>query len=206
MRVALYCRVSTVGQSDQAQYDDLVAMCQRSNWTIVRTYRETVSGTKSIDSRPQLRLLVADARKRYFDRVVVWSVDRLGRSLSQLVTVLNELHQLDIAFFAYKQAIDTSTPMGQSMWGLLGVFAQLENDLRRERQASGIVKARANGVRFGRPSLPKSKCHEVIRLRDAGLSITKIAAATSTSNGSVHRILKRNKNALCLPNINPRCV
>ena len=107
-RVALYTRVSTTSQNDTMQLDELGSLCERSGWQIVSTYREKVSGTKSIDERDALKSLLNDARKRNFDKVVVWSVDRLGRNMNHLTSVLQELHDLNIYLYAFPQNLDLS--------------------------------------------------------------------------------------------------
>ena len=161
MRIAIYSRVSTAQQDDQAQYEELTALCQRSGWEIVRTYREKVSGTKSAADRPELKRLLIEAKQRKFDKVVVWSADRLARSMRHLVNVLGELNDCGVQLFSYKQGVDTSTPMGAMLWQFLGIFAEFENGIRRERQAIGIAKAKERGVRFGRPRISKKLRRDV---------------------------------------------
>ena len=135
-RVAIYCRVSTSHQDDEAQHAELLALCQRSGWAVALTFRETVSGTKGPDHRPELRRLLLAARQRRFDKLVVWSADRLGRSMRHLVNVLHELHSCEVEVFSYRQGVDTSTPMGAMLWQFLGIFAEFEHGIRRERQAT----------------------------------------------------------------------
>lgn len=191
VRIALYCRVSTHNQDDAAQYAELVALCKRSSWQVVRTYRETVSGTKAVDARPALRTLLQEARQRQFDKVVVWSADRLARSMRHLVTVLSELHDCGIEVFSYRQGVDTSTPMGAMLWQFLGIFAEFEHGIRRERQAAGIVRAKERGVKFGRPPISPGKRRKIIALRREGLAINKIAKSLRVGTGSVvHTLIK----------------
>jgi DNA invertase Pin-like site-specific DNA recombinase len=191
MRVAIYSRVSTAHQDDEAQYQDLVALCQRSNWDLVRTYREVVSGTKGVDNRPELKLLLREAKQRHFDKVVVWSADRLARSMRHLVNVLSELNDCKVHIFSYRQGVDTSTPMGSMLWQFLGIFAEFEHGIRRERQAVGIAKAKENGVKFGRPPIPRAKRLEVLGLRQQGWGINRIARALGVGTGSVIRTLRK---------------
>ena len=185
LRVALYCRVSTSHQDDEAQHAELVALCKRSRWTVVQTFRETVSGTKGPDHRPELRRLLLAARQRQFDKLVVWSADRLGRSMRHLVNVLHELHSCEVEVFSYRQGVDTSTPMGAMLWQFLGIFAEFEHGIRRERQAIGIAKAKANGVHFGRPPVSKAKRGQILELRKSGQGINKIARTLRVGTGSV---------------------
>jgi DNA invertase Pin-like site-specific DNA recombinase len=185
LRVALYCRVSTVSQDDEAQHQELIVLCERSGWPVVRTYRETASGTKSADQRPELKRLLLDAKQRRFDKVVVWSADRLARSMRHLVNVLHELNDCGIHIFSYRQGVDTSTPMGSMLWQFLGIFAEFEHGIRRERQAIGIAKAKEKGVRFGRPRVPLAKRRQIVELRKQGQGINKIARALRVGTGSV---------------------
>jgi DNA invertase Pin-like site-specific DNA recombinase len=199
IRVAVYTRVSTSQQSDDAQLQELVALCSRSGWKVVRTYRETISGTKGVDQRPQLKSLLQEARQRQFDKIVVWSADRLARSMRHLVTVLGELNDCGIQIFSYRQGIDTSTPMGAMLWQFLGIFAEFEHGIRRERQAAGIARAKQKGVRFGRPPVPPLKRREIIQLRQQGLAINKIARQLRVGTGSVMRTLQRAGMGTTLP-------
>ena len=189
MRVAIYCRVSTTQQDDEAQYDELVALCKRSRWHVARVYREKISGTKSAADRPELKKLLIEAKQRQFDKVLVWSADRLARSMRHLMTVLGELNDCNVQLFSYKQGVDTSTPMGSMLWQFLGIFAEFEHGIRRERQAIGIAKARERGVKFGRPKLSRVKQLEIIKLRRKGIGINKIAQQLRVGSGSVMRTL-----------------
>ena len=117
---------------------------------MVEVYSEKVSGTKETDERVALKNMMHDARLRKFEKVLVWSVDRLGRSMKGLVMVLSELKDLKVDIFAYKQAIDTSTAMGAMFFQFVGIFSEFENNIRKERQLVGIRKAKERGGRFGR--------------------------------------------------------
>ena len=191
LRVAIYCRVSTAHQDDEAQHAELVALAKRSGWQVVRTYREVVSGTKGVDARPQLQKLLLEARQRKFDKVIVWSADRLARSMRHLVNVLHELHSCEVEIFSYRQGVDTSTPMGSMLWQFLGIFAEFEHGIRRERQAVGISRAKANGVHFGRPPVSKAKRGQILELRKSGQGINKIARQLRVGTGSVIDTLRK---------------
>lgn len=134
--------------------------------------------------------MLADARLRRFDKVVVWSVDRLARSLPNLIHVLLELRDLNVNIFSFKQAIDTSSPMGMMFFQFLGIFAEFENNIRRERQLMGIRKAKENGVHFGRKPISDEKKLEIINLRKSGLSIRSICNNLNVSPNSVLKIIK----------------
>lgn len=191
MRVAIYCRVSTTEQNDQIQFEELQALCARSGWTLIRIYREKISGTKSIDQRAALKQMLTDARCRNFEMVIVWSVDRLGRSMQHLVSVLAELQACGVQLLSLRQGIDTSTPMGAMLWQFLGIFAEFEHSIRKERQIAGIARAKARGVRFGRPSISKEKERQIFELRQKGLGINRIAKTLRVGSGTVAKMLNR---------------
>jgi DNA invertase Pin-like site-specific DNA recombinase len=186
MRVAIYCRVSTKEQDDQMQLDELQALCLRSGWTVAAIYRDKASGTA--DQRAALNDLLIGARHRQFEKVVVWSVDRLARSLRQLVNVLSELNDCGVQLSSYRQGIDTSSPMGAMLWQFLGIFAEFEHGIRKDRQAAGIARAKARGVRFGRPPISRAKQQEIVRLRAKGLGINRIAQTLRVGSGTVAKI------------------
>lgn len=140
------------------------------------------SGAK--DSRPQLNELMAAARKRQIDTVLVWRFDRFARSTKHLLLALEEFRYLGILFISYQENIDTSTPLGQALFTIVAAVAQLERDLIRERVAAGIRVARQNGKRLGRPRVTVST-DEILRLRAEGQSSRKIAAALGIGEGTV---------------------
>jgi DNA invertase Pin-like site-specific DNA recombinase len=150
MRVAIYSRVSTHEQTTAAQLDELRAYCQRRQWEIVAEYTdEGVSGSR--DSRPGLDRLLADAKRRKFDAVLVYRYDRFARSLRQLVNALCEFDALGIHFVSLHEGVDTSTPNGRLVFGIFASIAEFERELIRSRVRSGIAAARARGKRIGRP-------------------------------------------------------
>ncbi len=186
MKVAIYVRVSTQHQTTENQLVELHEVCDRNDWEIVEEYNETISGTKGINERTELNRLLIDAGRKKFDKVVVWSVDRVGRSMKHLVTVLSQLKDLGCDIYSYKQAIDTSTTMGSSFFHMVGIFAELENNMRKERQKIGIRRALENGAKFGRKSIMTDKLvKSVVDLRNQGQSIRKIASALKISTGTV---------------------
>ena len=141
LSVAVYLRVSTSHQTTENQFRELIDVCNRNRWQIVGLYEETISGTKGLDKRAELNRMMLDASRKKFDKVVVWSVDRLGRSMKHLITVLSQLDDLGIDVFSFAQGIDTSTTFGKSMFQMVGIFAELENNMRKERQSVGIKRA-----------------------------------------------------------------
>jgi len=189
MKVAVYIRVSTNHQNDEAQHDELMALCDRSEWEVVDVYREKVSGTKGSRERSELNRLLRGARLRRFSKVVVWSVDRLGLSMKHLVTVLSELKDSNINIFSFKQGIDTETSMRAMLFQFVGIFAEFENEMRKERQTTGIVKAKSKGIRFGKKPTPPSKMAEIKRLRGEGVAILKICKQVGVSANTVYSAL-----------------
>ena len=191
MKVAIYVRVSTQHQTTENQLVELHEVCDRNDWEIVEEYNETISGTKGINERTELNRLLIDAGRKKFDKVVVWSVDRVGRSMKHLVTVLSQLKDLGCDIYSYKQAIDTSTTMGSSFFHMVGIFAELENNMRAERQKIGIKRAIDNGAKFGRKSIMTDKLvQSVIDLRRKGLSMRGIATELDVSTTVVQKSLK----------------
>jgi DNA invertase Pin-like site-specific DNA recombinase len=189
MKVAIYARVSTIDQNYDGQLEELRLLAERSGWELVEVYSEKVSGTKETEERPELKRMMRDARWRKFEKVLVWSVDRLGRSMKNLVLVLNELKELKIDIFAYKQAIDTTTAMGSMFFQFLGIFSEFENTIRKERQIVGIRKAKERGVRFGRKPTTEAQIAKIRWMRKNGSSIRAICAEVKVSPNTVYGVL-----------------
>ena len=151
-RAALYVGVSTDQQTTANQERELSEVAARMGWEIINIYRDKgISGAKGRDARPAFDALCKDAARRRFDVVMTWSVDRLGRSLQDLVHFLSELHALGIDLFLHQQGLDTTTPSGRAMFQMLGVFAEFERAMIRARVVSGLDRARAQGKQLGRP-------------------------------------------------------
>ena len=187
--VAVYVRVSTSGQTTENQLIELSEVCERNKWHITNVYNETISGTKGVDERAELNRLMQDASRKRFSKVVVWSVDRVGRSMKHLVNVLSQLKDLGCDIYSYKQAIDTSTTMGSSFFHMVGIFAELENNMRAERQKIGIKRALSQGVKFGRKDvIDEDKELAIVELRHKGKSIRYIANKIGISVGRTHQV------------------
>jgi DNA invertase Pin-like site-specific DNA recombinase len=168
VRVSIYSRVSTLGQDTDMQTTELRDYCERRGWNLVQEYSDHgVSGAR--ESRPELNRLIADARKRRFDSVVVWKFDRFARSVSHLLRALEEFRSLGIEFVSLSEAVDTSTPTGKMVFTVLGAVAELERSLIAERVRAGLRNAKAKGIRLGRPRCDVSPS-EVRRLRAQGAS------------------------------------
>jgi DNA invertase Pin-like site-specific DNA recombinase len=194
MKVAIYTRVSTQQQTVQNQLLELYEVCERNDWTVVEEYSEVISGTKGVDERSELERMLIDASRKKFDKVVIWSVDRVARSMKHLIQVLSQLDDLDIDIYSYKQGIDTSTTMGKSFFHMVGIFAELENNLRSERQKIGIKRALDNGAKFGRKTIIDDlMISNVVPLREKGLSIRKIADQLDINRGVVLKICQSNQ-------------
>jgi DNA invertase Pin-like site-specific DNA recombinase len=149
MRAAIYARVSTVDQEPENQLQELRRYVQARVWTAAEYVDRGVSGAK--DRRPALDELVTDARRRRFDVLVCWRLDRLGRNLKHLITLLDELQALGVAFVSLAEGIDATTPAGKLQMHILGAIAEFERERIRERVLAGLQRAKAQGRRLGRP-------------------------------------------------------
>ena len=194
-KVALYLRVSTNEQTTENQRRELMKRAEAAGWNVVKVYEDQgVSGAKGRDQRPQFDQMLKDATRKEFDVVMSWSVDRLGRSLLSLIEFLQELHSLDIDLYLHQQGIDTTTPAGKAMFGMLGVFAEFERSMIQERVKSGLERAKANGQVLGRPSTSVTKIEAVLKAKANGDSIRKIARQVGLSVGKVHGIIREQVN------------
>lgn len=193
IRAALYARCSTLdkGQDPELQLSPLREYCQRRGLTVSGEYVDNgISGTK--DHRPQLDRLLEAARKRQIDLILVWKLDRFGRSLKQLVTSLDELSNLGIGFISYQDNIDLTTPQGRLMFHIIGAMAEFERELIRERVKAGIENARRKGKRIGRKPVAPIDIEKAIQLhkQDPLLSIRGIAKKIKLSKSLVGKVLK----------------
>lgn len=189
MRVAIYLRVSTDGQTTEHQRRELESRAAAAGWDVVKVYEDAgISGAKGRDKRPQFDALLKDATRRKFDMVAAWSVDRLGRSLQDLLGFLAELQGAGVGLYLHQQALDTSTPAGRAMFQMVGVFAEFERSMIQARVKSGLKTARAKGVRLGRPPVPREiEAAIQERLRD-GVGQLKIARELGVGVSTVRRI------------------
>ena len=188
-RAALYLRVSTNEQTTENQRRELVAVAERAGWTIVDIYEDAgVSGAKGRDKRPAFDKLCKDAARRRFDIVAAWSVDRLGRSLQDLVSFLSDIHGFGIELYLHQQGIDTTTPAGKAMFQMLGVFAEFERSMIRERVHAGLARAKANGVTLGRPQTIAATETAIRESLTAGTGILKTAKLHGVGTSVVQRL------------------
>ena len=149
MKAAIYARVSTVDQQPENQLQELRRYSEARGWTSVEYVDRGVSGTK--DRRPALDTLIRDAKRRRFDVLVCWRLDRLGRNLKHLITLLDELQALGVGFVTLGESIDTTTPAGRLQLHILSAISQFERERVRERVMAGLHRARSQGTRLGRP-------------------------------------------------------
>ena len=187
VRVALYARVSTShnGQDPAMQLRELREYCGRRGCQIVREYVDVgISGTK--ERRPELDRLMSDAHRRHFDVVLVWKLDRFGRSLKHLVTTIADLEALGVAFVSLRDNLDLSTPSGRLMFQIIGAMAEFERALIQERVRAGLRNARSKGKRLGRPRVIVDPSRIVV-LRALGRSWASIAAELGVGEGTVRR-------------------
>ena len=189
-RVALYLRISTDEQTVDNQRLALEEVVQaHADWQVIAAYTDAgISGAKGRNRRPGFDRLLKDAIRRKFDLVAAVSVDRLGRSLQDLVGFLGEIRGAGVDLYLHKQAIDTSTPAGKALFQMIGVFSEFELDMIRERTRAGLARARAQGKRLGRPQLDKRVITAVQRSLAEGVSIRKAAALHGVGVSSVQRI------------------
>ena len=188
-RVALYARVSTKNSQDPET--QLLALREYAKARKLEVFSEYVdigiSGSK--DSRPALNRLMADARKRRFDTVLVARFDRFARSTRHLVLALEEFNALGVDFISLSESVDTSTPMGKMVYTVIAAVAELERSLIRERVIMGLQRARVEGKRLGRPPGTKASIKKIQRLKSQGLSIRQIASEMKVSKSTVSRLL-----------------
>ena len=195
-RIALYVRVSTDGQTVANQEHELREVAQAKGWDVIEMYRDSgVSGAKGRDARPGLDQALRAAVQGRYDALAVWSVDRLGRSLQDLLHTLGELQAADCDLYLHRQAIDTRTPSGRAMFQMLGVFAEFERAMIVERVKAGLARARDKGTRsgraIGRPRVPVTVERDIANLRKKGLGQLKIARQLGVGVSVVQRVIGR---------------
>jgi putative DNA-invertase from lambdoid prophage Rac len=187
MRVGLYARVSTHDQQTLGlQVEAMRSYVRDRGWTLEREVQDVGSGAKE---RPQREALLKAARRREVDAVIVWRLDRWGRSLADLVATLQELKALGVGFVSLTEALDLTTPGGRAMAGLLAVFAEFEREILRERVRAGIAQARKEGRPHGRPRTAALQAEQVRQLQIQNMSQSEIARRLGIGRTSVRRIL-----------------
>ena len=188
MRVGIYARVSTIDQQTlPMQLEQMREYIKNRKWQLAVEVQEIGSGAKT---RPKREELLKMARRREIDAVLVWKLDRFGRSLADLVSSLNELRELGVVFVSLTESLDFSTPSGRAMAGMLSTFAEFERDMIRERVTAGIANSRAKGRPHGRPRTAALKKDQINKLKTDGLNNSQIAKKLKISRGSVIGLLK----------------
>jgi len=188
-KAALYARVSTTdkGQDVNLQLNDLRTYATAKGWKVYREYIDNgESGSK--EQRPALNQLMDDARKRRIDTILVWRLDRFGRSLKHLIVSLDELKTLGVGFVSFKESLDFTTATGRLMFHLLGAFSEFERELIRERVVAGIQNSKSKGKRIGRPSLINPNLESKIAdMRSRGMSYSTIGNTLNLSKSTVYK-------------------
>tara|TARA_A100001015_G_C14999642_1_gene717870 strand:- start:552 stop:1133 length:582 start_codon:yes stop_codon:yes gene_type:complete len=191
MRVVKYQRVSTYNQDVENQTQSIDIQIERLGWECVGEYKEVESGMKSKNHRPQLRNLLRDSRLRMFDRVIVYSLDRLGRSVVDVITTINELEEVDVNIFVVKNSIDTSTQQGKLFTYFCSIFGEMERDMILSRQSSSIERLREKNQKWGKGKLlSKEQREKIFKLKQEGYSYRMIQKSVGVSLGTISYTLK----------------
>jgi DNA invertase Pin-like site-specific DNA recombinase len=192
MKAAIYARVSTAHQTTENQLLELRAAAHRMGWTIVAELTDDgISGSKGRAERPGFDKLFKMTQRKEVDVVMSWSIDRLGRSIQDLVGFMNEVQAAGVDLYIHQQAINTATPAGRMVFGIFSALGEYERELIRERIRAGLARAKAEGKKLGRPSNVTTDTVERVRtMRDQGLAIHKIAKTLRIGVGTTSKILK----------------
>ncbi len=187
-RAVIYARTSTVDQHTENQVYDLEQLARQRGLEIIKVYQDQVSGTRA--RRPGLDQLLSDARQGKLDVVLVWACDRLARSVSHFLQVLDELGHLNIEFISYREQLDTTGPLGRAVVVIISAIAELERSLIVERVRAGLRRAKLEGRRLGRPPLIVDR-EAVLHDREQGMSISQLAKQHGIAETSVRRLLRQ---------------
>ena len=192
-KVAIYARVSTDKQTCENQLIELRAVAERCGYNIVQEFVDSgISGAKGRADRPALDAMMKAANQRKFDMILVWSIDRLGRSLQNLVELLNDLQSMRVDLMFLQQGMDISTSSGRMMFSIFGALAEFERNLIRERVIAGQNRAKARGVKMGRPSKMNDGLRSAIQLlRENGMGIKQIAKEVGVGVGTVYSVIAK---------------
>jgi DNA invertase Pin-like site-specific DNA recombinase len=182
----IYARVSTDRQNVDMQLNELRQFAGRSGWQVFEEYIDQ-NHTGANTNRPAFLSMMEAARKRKFDVLLVWKLDRLSRSLKDLINTLEELGACGIDFVSYDNNLDTSTPTGKLVFQIVGAVAEFEKDIIRERVIAGLAMARSKGKRLGRPPIPQTVYDRAMQLRSAGMSFRKIGKALGVDEGTIRK-------------------
>lgn len=191
-KVVIYSRVSTKDQNCENQIRLLKEIVERNNWNLVDLYVDVgISGSKGRESRKEFDRLNKDMIRRKFNRILVWDISRLGRSLQHLVEFLNEVNSIGCNLYIHQSGLDTSTPNGKMMFQMIGVFSEFEREMISERVKLGLERVKSKGKKLGRPQLINSSMiDEMKNLKNIGWSYGKISKQFGISKMTVSRTLK----------------
>ena len=188
-RAAIYVRVSTDRQTIENQLRELHRIAQRRGWEVVQEYRDAgISGSKGREERPGLDEMLKDAQRRRFDVVMAWAIDRLGRSLIDLLGTIQALEAYGVDLYLDQQALDTTTPAGKLMFQITGAFAEVERSMIRQRTNAGLKRAKAAGKQLGRPRIDPALEKRIQSQLRGGKGMLKIAVELGVGSGTVQRI------------------
>src|SRR6516225_3721905 len=188
-RAALYLRVSTDKQTVENQRTALTAIAERRGWQIVTTYTDAgISGAKGRKDRPSLDAMLKEAQRGAFDVLMAWSIDRMGRSLIDLLTTIQHLEACHVDLYLDQQSLDTTTPAGKLMFSVTGAFAEFERSMIRQRIRAGLKRAVAEGKTLGRPLNEPDAIAKAQRALRKGMGINRTAKLVGLSNGTVQRL------------------
>ena len=186
MKVVKYQRISRDHQELENQTKSLDTQIERMGWTCVGEYKEIESGMKSRDSRPQLRKLLQDSKKRKFQRVITYSLDRLGRSTVDVINTIHELEEVGVNIFVVKESIDTSTSQGKIFSQFISIFNQMEREMLLTRQRSSIERLREKETKWGKGKLlSQEQRNQIVKLKEEGHSYRSIKDLVGVSLGTI---------------------
>ena len=188
-RAAIYVRVSTDKQTVENQISELRQIAERRGWEVVQEYRDAgISGAKGRDGRPGLDQMLKDAQRRRFDVVMAWAIDRLGRSLIDLLGTIETLQACGCDLYLDQQSIDTTTPARKLMFQVTGAFAEFERSMIRQRVHAGLKRAVEQGKQLGRPRIAPAIEKRILNRLRAGEGILKVARECGVGTGTVQRV------------------
>lgn len=194
LRAAIYARVSTTDQNCENQLRDLRAAAEAQGWLVVAEYVEAgVSGAKGRDRRPKLDAMLQAVAQKKVDMVMAWSVDRLGRSMIDLMNTLQAVREKDAGMYLHQNKLDTTTKDGRAMFGMLGIFAEYEREVIKERVRAGMARAKANPttgkLAIGRPKVDSEVERRIVALRERGMGMLKVAREVGCGVSTVQRVV-----------------
>ena len=192
-RVVIYSRVSTKDQDTENQVRLLKDIVERNGWSLIDEYVDNgISGSKGRDKRPEFDRLIKDMIRRKFNKILVWDVSRLGRSLQHLVEFLNEVNSVGCDLYIHQSGLDTSTPSGKMMFQMIGVFSEFEREMISERVKLGLDKVKSQGRSLGPPKkINESLVQKICYLHNKGHGLQSISKELSVGRSSVYRTLKQ---------------